>query len=186
MLAALLEVTMVRVVLALCLLSLPALAQPSPYAGQQHRAIKALSEPEVADLLAGRGMGLAKAAELNSYPGPLHALEMAQALGLDAGQLAQLQAAKRRMSEDAQALGRQLVDAERRLDALFASKTIDAAALKTVTAEIGRLHGALRYVHLAAHLETRAAMTEAQVRRYDELRGYSGSGDAPAHHRHKH
>jgi hypothetical protein len=43
---------------------------PSPYAGQEQRPIKALSETEMRDLAEGRGMGLAKAAELNSYPGP--------------------------------------------------------------------------------------------------------------------
>jgi hypothetical protein len=42
------------------------------YAGQQTRAIKALSSQEEQDLRLGRGMGLAKAAELNGYPGPMH------------------------------------------------------------------------------------------------------------------
>jgi hypothetical protein len=31
----------------------------------------------------GKGMGLALAAELNNYPGPMHVLEHAQALGLN-------------------------------------------------------------------------------------------------------
>jgi hypothetical protein len=52
------------------LLSGTSLAQ-SPYAGMQTRPIKALSAEQVADLKAGRGMGLAMAAELNGYPGPL-------------------------------------------------------------------------------------------------------------------
>ena len=43
----------------------------TPYAGMQSRPIKALSEQQVADLQAGRGMGLALAAELNGYPGLL-------------------------------------------------------------------------------------------------------------------
>ena len=42
-----------------------------PYAGMQTRSIKALSDQQVADLGAGRGMGLAMAAELNGYPGLL-------------------------------------------------------------------------------------------------------------------
>ena len=50
----------------------------SPYAGQQQRTIKALSDQEIGDLLEGRGMGLAKAGELNSYPGPLHVLQLAE------------------------------------------------------------------------------------------------------------
>ena len=56
---------------ALVLASTAAFAQ-SPYAGMQTRRIKALSEQQVADLKAGRGMGLALAAELNGYPGPAH------------------------------------------------------------------------------------------------------------------
>jgi hypothetical protein len=51
----------------------------SPYAGQAGREIKALSREEVEGLLAGQGMGYAKAAELNRYPGPAHVLEQAEA-----------------------------------------------------------------------------------------------------------
>jgi hypothetical protein len=47
----------------------------SPYAGYQQRPVKAPSEQQVADLRAGRGIGLALAAELNGYPGPVHVLE---------------------------------------------------------------------------------------------------------------
>ena len=43
-------------------------AQAPPYAGLQARPVKALSDQQVADLRAGRGMGLALAAELNGYP----------------------------------------------------------------------------------------------------------------------
>src|SRR5207244_4142384 len=49
----------------------------SPYAGQQRRSVKALSEQQLSDLQAGRGMGLALPAELNGYPGPSHVLELA-------------------------------------------------------------------------------------------------------------
>ena len=54
----------------------------SPYRGQETREIKALSAQEVSDLLAGKGMGFAKAAELNGYPGPKHVLELAGPLAL--------------------------------------------------------------------------------------------------------
>ena len=44
----------------------PRAQQPAqPYAGMQTRQIKALSAEQIADLKAGRGMGLAMAAELN-------------------------------------------------------------------------------------------------------------------------
>jgi hypothetical protein len=59
---------------------------PSPYAGQERRSIKALSDNEVRDLAEGRGMGLARAAELNSFPGPMHVLELANELGLSEAQ----------------------------------------------------------------------------------------------------
>jgi hypothetical protein len=43
----------------------------TPYAGMQARPIKALSEQQIADLTAGRGMGLALAAELMAILAPL-------------------------------------------------------------------------------------------------------------------
>ena len=58
----------------------------TPYAGMQARSIKALSDQQIADLGAGRGMGLALAAELNGYPGPSHVLELADKLDLSADQ----------------------------------------------------------------------------------------------------
>jgi hypothetical protein len=61
-------------------------AQPQPYAGQHQREIKALSADEIKQYLAGAGMGYAKSAELNHYPGPGHALELADKLGLSDGQ----------------------------------------------------------------------------------------------------
>ena len=70
----------------------PALARSQqPYAGLEARPIKALSEQQIADLRAGRGMGLALAAELNGYLGPMHALELADALDLSGQQRARMQ-----------------------------------------------------------------------------------------------
>jgi hypothetical protein len=43
-----------------------------PYAGQQGRSIKAPSDDDIAALRKDEGMGMAKAAELNGYPGPAH------------------------------------------------------------------------------------------------------------------
>ena len=56
----------------------------------QTRTIKALSDQQIADLKAGRGMGLALSAELNGYPGPIHVLELADQLGLSAEQKARI------------------------------------------------------------------------------------------------
>ena len=57
-----------------------AASSAATYAGQQNRQIKALSAQEQQDWLEGKGMSLAKAAELNRFPGPMHALEHADAL----------------------------------------------------------------------------------------------------------
>ena len=87
----------------LALASTAALAQ-SPYAGMQGRSIKALSVQQIDDLKAGRGMGLALAAELNGYPGPMHVLELSDRLALSAAQKQRIQTlfetmkAKRRRS----------------------------------------------------------------------------------------
>src|SRR5260370_16500810 len=71
---------------ALLLTSAAAANAQTPYAGMQTRPIKALSEQQMADLSAGRGMGLALAAEFNGYPGPVHLLELADKLDLSPDQ----------------------------------------------------------------------------------------------------
>jgi hypothetical protein len=157
-------------------------AQHSGYAGQETRAIKALFEREVADLLAGRGMGMALPAELNRYPGPAHVLELRDRLGLAPDQEAAVRAAFARMEAEAKRLGAELVERERALDRAFAEGSITPDGLRAMTAAIGDLQGRLRAVHLAAHVETRAALTDAQVRAYDALRGYSRAEDAPERH----
>src|SRR6187402_2678639 len=90
-------------------------ASASPYAGQQSRDIKALSEQEVRDLLAGAGMGLAKAAELNRYPGPMHALEIADPVGLTPEQRDRIAALMQRHKAQARKLGERIVALEREL-----------------------------------------------------------------------
>ena len=86
-----------------------------PYAGLQDRAIKSLSDQQVADLNAGRGMGLALAAELNGYPGPIHTIELADKLHLSPDQVAQLRALFEAMRAEAIPLGTLLISQERSL-----------------------------------------------------------------------
>ncbi len=59
----------------------------SPYAGQEKREIKAISVEDIEGYLTGQGMGFAKAAELNHYPGPKHVLELAGELSLEEKQI---------------------------------------------------------------------------------------------------
>ena len=67
---------------AACLVTAVSAASMSPYAGQESRDIKALSAEDVQGYVSGKGMGLAKAAELNGYPGPSHVLGLATELAL--------------------------------------------------------------------------------------------------------
>jgi len=144
----------------------------SPYAGQQSRDIKALSDQEVKDLLAGAGMGMAKAAELNRYPGPMHALELADRLALTPDQSDRLGALMQRHKAQARKLGEHVVALERELDALFARGQPTAADVDRLSVAIGAAQGRLRADHLKTHLETTAVLTPEQVDRYVRARGY--------------
>src|SRR3982751_3768562 len=95
-------------------------AQHQPYAGLDARPIKALSEQQIDDLKAGRGMGLALAAELNGYPGPMHVLEFADQLGLTPQQRARAVALRDAVAAEARTIGARIVALEEELDALFA------------------------------------------------------------------
>ena len=158
---------------------------PSPYVGQEARDIKALSPEEVKAYLSGKGMGLAKAAELNGYPGPAHVLELASQLSLTASQRSRTEALFASMEAKAVTLGRALVDEERRLDQLFATKTVTAEELGRSLAAIGALQAKVRGAHLEAHLAQAAILTSEQNARYARLRGY-GSEDAHMDHSSQH
>jgi Spy/CpxP family protein refolding chaperone len=150
-----------------------AFAQQSPYAGEQRRAIKSLSPTEVDALTNGTGMGLAKVGELNGYPGPAHILGMGDMLKLSSSQKAAITAIVGRMSVSAKALGGQILDRESVLNGQFAKGTITPDLLNQETAEIGRLQGQLRAVHLEAHLETKALLNAEQIAAYNKMRGYA-------------
>jgi Spy/CpxP family protein refolding chaperone len=158
---------------AALLLATTASAQ-TPYAGMQSRPIKALSEQQLADLGAGRGMGLALAAELNGYPGPLHVLELADQLELSPDQRAGIKQLFNSMQAQAVRLGSRLIEQEADLDRQFASGTVTPESLKASTAAVAVSQGELRETHLKYHLSTAAILSPHQMRRYAELRGYGG------------
>jgi Spy/CpxP family protein refolding chaperone len=169
-------------VLALLAGACAAPAHNTPYAGQEVRPIKALSPDEQNALAEGRGMGLAKAAELNGYPGPMHVIELSQRLALTPEQHS---ASERLMKEHrarAREMGAQLIDAERALDRLFAERKADAAAVDAATRRVGELQAALRAEHLKTHLAQTALMQPQQIASYQTLRGYGGV--APDHSQH--
>jgi len=128
----------------------------SPYAGQEARSIKALSAEDLEALRTGQGMGFAKAAELNGYPGPAHVLALAEQLQLTPEQLAKTRDIEASMRAKAKSIGTELIDAEAQLDSLFAYKRIDDRALQTLLQRIAQLQSELRQTHLHAHLEQTA------------------------------
>jgi len=157
--------------------------QASPYAGEEQRAIKALSAEDVRGLQEGAGLGYAKAAELNGWPGPLHALELQDVLSLTPAQVRQMEALRREMKAQAIPLGRQLIEAERALDLLFASGSPSAADVEAATARIAEIEGRLRAVHLVAHVRAAPVLTRHQTMLYGRARGYS---DQQGHGGHSH
>ena len=157
----------------------------APYAGQKDRSIKALSDRDIDDLLAGRGWGFAMPAELNGYPGPAHLLELKSEVGLSKEQEARIRALFSDMRERAVALGQALVEAERSLDRAFAAGTVDEASLSRLARESGRIRAELRIVHLETHLKTLPVLTHEQVMTYNRLRGY-GRGGHSGHKKHGH
>lgn len=157
-----------------------------PYAGLEQRTVKALSEQQIADLRAGRGMGLALPAELNGYPGPSHVLENADALGLSAEQREHTKGLFEAMKAEAVPVGERLIEQEAKLDRLFADREVTPANLNAATEEIGMTQVRLRQTHLKFHLAMMDVLSAAQVERYRELRGYGTKADQLHHPRSQH
>ena len=163
-------------------------AAPNLYAGEQARNIKALSPEDIDGYLGGKGMGLAKAAELNGYPGPAHVLALAKELQLSTTQLEETELLFKEMEAKAMEAGQRLIYEEQRLDRLFATKAVTAALLVQSLSRIGELQAAVRQTHLETHLAQHALLTSAQIARYAELRGYAAGAPSanttpmPKHH----
>jgi len=179
--------SLIQVALAVVWISSASYAQSEqrPYAGQEKREIKALSAEDIQALESGQGMGFAKAAELNQYPGPKHVLELAAELKLSDQQKADAQKIYDRMHSEATRLGASLIIRERELDQLFANKQIDSDKLRGMVGKIARLQGELRVAHLQAHLEMRRLLSPVQIKKYDELRGYNSGGSEHKGHPHQ-
>jgi Spy/CpxP family protein refolding chaperone len=176
---------MFKLVAIMTLTALPcaAVAQHAqPYSGLDQRAIKALSDQQIADLKAGRGMSLALPAELNGYPGPAHVLEHADELGLTAAQREKTDALFAAMKAEAVPVGEQLIAQETHLDHLFAAKRITPASLTAATAQIGATQARLRETHLKYHLAMIALLSAEQIDKYRMLRGYGAGQHHPQHH----
>lgn len=148
-------------------------AYTSQYVGQEHRAIKSLSEEDIKELQRGGGWGLAKVAELNGVPGPAHLLQMKDEIPLTPAQVKEIEALYETMNQQAIQFGTELIELERKLNTHFAERTITKDILHDLLEKIGRTRTRLRYVHLSTHLETPAILSPEQIARYNTLRGYA-------------
>ena len=153
----------------------------SKYAGQEQREIKSLSREDIRELRRGGGWGLAKPAELNGLPGPVHLLELKDRIPLSPDQIAKISAIYEDMRMRAISQGKRLIGLERQLETLFRNAPVSDTDLRALLAESAEVRGRLRYTHLSAHLAVSEFLTDTQVARYNALRGYEGSalGGAP-------
>lgn len=156
--------------------------ESAPYAGQQNRSIKALSISEIDGLKMGKGMGLAKAAELNHFPGPRHVLDEANKLSLSNDQLNKTNTLFEKMKQEAIVVGSKIISAEKSLDDMFAGGKLSKKELEDKLNEIGKYRAKLRYVHLKTHLDQKKILSSSQIKHYDMLRGYTGG--TMKHHEH--
>jgi hypothetical protein len=150
----------------------------SPYAGHETRAIKSLSNEDIAELRRGGGWGLAKTAELNGMPGPAHLLELKDAIPLSGEQVTAIAEIFATMKADAIVEGERLIGGEQALEEAFRTRSVTEDNLHEMLATIEESRSALRYIHLTAHLRASALLTKDQTARYAALRGY---GDPCAH-----
>ena len=163
------ELTVFAVLFFFC----SAFAQEHQSSYDHTQKIKDLSGEEIQGYLAGHGMGLAKAAELNHHPGPKHVLEMADQLHLNSEQRAKTQEIYDQMHKESVRLGKLYIAKEADLDSLFANSNLDETQLRDRVDEISRIKGELRFVHLKAHLAMKKNLSPKQIVEYDRLRGYN-------------
>jgi hypothetical protein len=164
----------------------PALAKQQPYAGHEAREIATLSAEDQRALMAGEGWGLALPAELNGYPGPLHVLELAEALGLTDDQRGRVQEIYDTMKVDAQEAGRAYVEAEAMVSHMFKAGHANSGRLDMMLQQSAAALAELRAVHLRAHLAVTPMLTDAQKEIYAQQRGYDGGHGTADHSGHAH
>lgn len=164
-------VSMILVFL-LCLTAVGQHSHESNYTGQENRKIKSLSSSDIDDLKNGRGWGLAKAAELNGVPGPIHLLEMKDEISLSTEQKKKIETLFQTMKSQAIPLGLSLIELEKELNGHFVNNTITETLLRNLLVEIADIRSKLRYVHLSSHLMTPEILSPQQIRLYNKLRGY--------------
>jgi hypothetical protein len=171
-----------RIIFSLSNLFIVLATDRSPYAGEEYRQVKSLSEQEIEALRRGDGMGFAKLAELNHYPVPKHVLDISDELALSSSQQVPTEQLYEEMRLNALALGEKLQAAESGLDRAFEDESINSQLLEIALLEIGKLRAQLRYTHLETHLRQRQLLNPEQILIYDSTRGYHGTEQDHSRH----
>ena len=109
-----------------------------------HRAAQACATEFEHVVGAGRGFGMAFAADQNGYPGPMHVLDLKDRLKLSAEQEAKMQHLMHAMFTESKQKSARLLEAEAALRRLFAEGTADDAAVRAAVEAVER---ARRDVH---------------------------------------
>ena len=133
--------------------------------------LKALTSEQINSYLNGEGMGLAKAAELNHFPGPKHVLDLSKELKLSQTQIDSTEKIFGMMKEKAVYLGKIIIEKEEQLEQLFSSGNVDEESVKHLVTEIAVYQGELRFTHLNAHFQQKDILTSKQILTYEGLRG---------------
>ena len=145
-----------------------------PSAHSQHAATEmqrhhTCLEEERASIERGEGFGMAMPADHAGYPGPRHVLDMAADLKLTAEQHAAMEKIFAAMKEKALARGKELFEAQARLEQMFRDGRPEAD-LREQSFRVDTIHAELRWVHLSAHLAAQKLLTPEQIATYTRLR----------------
>ena len=147
--------------------------------------MKSLSPEDIAELRRGGGWGLAKTAELNGMPGPVHLLELKNEIPLAPEQAEAITGIYDRMRAKAIAEGERYIALEQALDEAFRTRTVTEENLREMLGDIERSRARLRFIHVVAHLGTPELLTDEQIARYDTLRGYRAHHHGTDHKAHR-
>jgi len=166
------HIALLLVLLSVISVSFASESHQSGYSGQEDRKIKSLSSKDIEALLSGAGWGLAKPAELNGIPGPLHLLELQTDLDLSDEQVTKIQAIWSSMNKKAIEEGKNYLASEEKIEAFFQTQAKDNLELEKLLNQSSKHLAMLRKIHLSAHLEVLPTLSPHQIKKYNVLRGY--------------
>ncbi|MHC4992594.1 MAG: hypothetical protein ACYTGC_16610 [Planctomycetota bacterium] len=136
--------------------------------------LRHLTRAQVEGLRSGRGLGLAKPAEMHGMPGPKHVLELANELGLTPTQREHADRLFDRMHDRAVAAGKAVLEAEARVGSIMRDHPPEMGTeLARALAEAGAAWAEVALAHIEAHISMTRVLTPAQIEGYARLRGYT-------------